>query len=145
MEWLDSIIVIASFIVDLVIIFHRSIFAEISLLFISLRLWRVVRIINSVAQTIRSEVDNKKKHLATSYHEVIEVLLAVSEKKTAVISELSDKKMSKNSDNTLEKFKRIDESYRAILEHCSHPSSLDAVNEMTHHLQDIKEKLQLVS
>lgn len=42
MEWLDTIIVIASFIVDLVIMFQSNVFAEISLLFISLRLWRVV-------------------------------------------------------------------------------------------------------
>ncbi|CAF4434821.1 unnamed protein product, partial [Rotaria sp. Silwood2] len=50
-----------------------------------------------------------------------------------------------NSDNTLEKFERIDKSYREILEHCPHPSSLNAVNEMAHRLQDINENLQLTS
>ncbi|CAF3486684.1 unnamed protein product [Rotaria sp. Silwood1] len=145
MEWLDTIIVIASFVVDLVIIFQSSVFAEISLLFISLRLWRVIRIINSVAQTIRSEDDKKKKHLASSYHELIQILLTISEKKTAVISELGCKTTSGNSDNTLETFETIDKSCRAMLEHCSQPSSMDAINEMTHHLQDILGKLQLIS
>ena len=42
MEWLDAIIVIASFIVDVVSIHHSNVFTEISLLFISLRLWRFV-------------------------------------------------------------------------------------------------------
>ncbi|CAF1068548.1 unnamed protein product [Rotaria sordida] len=64
MEWLDAIVVIASFVLDIVMMYKDNIFAEISLLFISLRLWRLTRIINSVAQTIRSEDETKKKHLA---------------------------------------------------------------------------------
>lgn len=42
MEWLDAIIVIVSFIIDLAIMNKTSLLAEISLLFISIRLWRFV-------------------------------------------------------------------------------------------------------
>jgi hypothetical protein len=42
MEWLDAIIVIVSFIIDLVIMNKTNLIAEISLLFISIRLWRFV-------------------------------------------------------------------------------------------------------
>jgi hypothetical protein len=42
MEWLDAIIVIVSFIIDLSIMHTSNVLAEISLLFISLRLWRFV-------------------------------------------------------------------------------------------------------
>lgn len=48
MEWLDAIIVIVSFVIDasLSIIHTSNVLAEISLLFISLRLWRFVSYLN---------------------------------------------------------------------------------------------------
>lgn len=42
MEWLDAIIVIVSFTIDLVTLFVNSYYAELALLFITLRLWRFV-------------------------------------------------------------------------------------------------------
>ena len=42
MEWLDAIIVIVSFAIDLASMHKSNIFTEMSLLFISLRLWRLV-------------------------------------------------------------------------------------------------------
>lgn len=42
MEWLDALVVIVSFIVDVYFLNNPSAIAEISLLFISFRLWRIV-------------------------------------------------------------------------------------------------------
>ncbi|CAF0943049.1 unnamed protein product [Rotaria sordida] len=47
--------------------------------------------------------------------------------------------------DVLNKFETIDQSCRAILEHCSHSSSLDVVTDMTHRLQHAIETLQLAS
>lgn len=44
MEWLDAIIVIISFIIDIYFLQKPNVIAEISLLFISFRLWRIVSI-----------------------------------------------------------------------------------------------------
>lgn len=44
MEWLDAIIVIVSFIIDVYFLKQPNVIAEISLLFISFRLWRIVSI-----------------------------------------------------------------------------------------------------
>lgn len=46
MEWLDAIIVIVSFIIDIYFLKQPNVIAEISLLFISFRLWRIVSILN---------------------------------------------------------------------------------------------------
>ena len=42
MEWLDAIIVLVSFIIDIYFLKKPNVIAEISLLFISFRLWRIV-------------------------------------------------------------------------------------------------------
>ncbi|CAF1169644.1 unnamed protein product [Rotaria sp. Silwood1] len=62
-----------------------------------------------------------------------------------MISTLGHKMTVEYFDNALNKFETIDQSCRAIFEHCQHPSSLNVVAEMTHHLQDVIEKLQLAS
>ena len=98
-----------------------------------------------VAQTIRSQDEANKKHLTTSYHQVIEVLLTISEKKTLAMSEFRREMTEEKFNTALEKLERIDQSCREINEHCPHPSSFDAVTEIAHHLQDLIEKLGLVS
>ncbi|CAF0984319.1 unnamed protein product [Rotaria sp. Silwood1] len=142
MEWLDAIVVIASFAVDIVTIYKKSIFAEISLLFISLRLWRLTRIINSVAQTIRSEDETKKKNLATSYNKLIELLLTISEKKSLAISDFSRKMAPESNQNIIGEFEAIDQACHNILQDCQHTSSLTIVTEMARRLQDALEKFQ---
>ncbi|CAF4231330.1 unnamed protein product [Rotaria sp. Silwood2] len=144
MEWLDATIVIASFIIDLITMHRDNVFAGIPLLFISLRLWRFIGIINDVAQTIRSQDENKKKHLSTNYHDVIDVLLTISEKKTVMLSEFGHGMTPDNSDNVLKNFETIDESCRTILGHCPHPSSLDSITEMNHHLLGTIGRLRLI-
>ncbi|CAF3571264.1 unnamed protein product [Rotaria sp. Silwood1] len=143
MEWLDATIVMASFVIDLITIRRDNLFAGIPLLFISLRLWRFIGLINDVAQTIRSQDENKKKQLSTNYHEVINVLLAILGKKTVIISELGREMTLENYNDVLKKCETIDESCRTILGNCPHPSSLDSIMEMNHHLLDAIGKLRL--
>lgn len=94
-----------------------------------------------MAQTIQSEEDIKKKHLATNYHKLIEVLFTISEKKTVIISEFGNTLTPENYNDKLEKFEFIDKSQRAALERHPQVSSLNALVGLTHDLQDIVEKL----
>ncbi|CAF1060783.1 unnamed protein product [Adineta steineri] len=145
MEWLDSIIVIASFIIDLWMMHKDNLIAEISLLFIAIRLWRFIRIINSVAQSIRSQDETRKEHLATTYVQVIELLLMISENKTNSTVELRRQMKAESFDDIIEKFTKIDQMCRHIIEHCPHPSSVNTVTGITHHLQEAMEQARLTS
>ena len=100
---------------------------------------------SGVAQTIRSEDETKKKHLATSYHELTELLLSILEKKTTLISELGSDLTTQNFDSTMENLETIDESCRNILHRSPHPSSLRAVIEIVHHLQAAIEKFRFTA
>ncbi|CAF1201389.1 unnamed protein product [Rotaria sordida] len=142
-EWLDAIVVLASFTLDIVLTYKNSMFAEVSLLFISLRLWRLTRIINSVAQTIRSEDAAKKKQLAASYNKLIELLLIVSEKKSFAISNLDREMIPESYHNIIDEFEAIDQCCHTILRGCERTSSVNAVTEMARRLQDATEKFQL--
>ncbi|CAF3935717.1 unnamed protein product [Rotaria sp. Silwood2] len=145
MDWLDAIIVIASFVIDIYFLKKPSVIAEISLLFISFRLWRIIRIINSVAQSIRSQDETAKKNLANTYIQVIELLLNVSTKKTDVASELRHELTRENFDKIIEKFTSIDRSCRTILTHCQKPSSKNAINDIAQNLQETLEQVRLTS
>ena len=50
-----------------------------------------------------------------------------------------------NFDNILDNFEAVDQSCRAALEHCTHPLSVNAINELSHHLQNALEKLRPTS
>ncbi|CAF3348098.1 unnamed protein product [Rotaria socialis] len=102
MEWLDAIVVIAAFAFGLATMHRQDLFAGIPLLFISLRLWRIIEIINSVAQTVQSEEEIRKKHLVDSYHHLIEELLNILEKKTLTISDVGPEMTRETYDETLE-------------------------------------------
>ncbi|UJR25099.1 hypothetical protein I4U23_006460 [Adineta vaga] len=145
MEWLDAIIVIVSFAVDVYFAKRQSALAEISLLFISLRLWRIVRIINSVAQSIRSQDETAKKDLANTYTQIVELLLDVLSKKTEVTKELRQDLTRQNVDNIIENFTTIDQSCHSILTHCPKPSSRNAVIGIAQNLQDALEKVRSTS
>jgi hypothetical protein len=81
--------------------------------------------------------------LATTYFQVVELLLDILQKKTNVTLELRHDMTSENFENVLEYFEEIDESFCKILQHCPHPSSLNAVTDIAHHLQDALEKNRL--
>ncbi|CAF1536199.1 unnamed protein product [Rotaria magnacalcarata] len=130
MEWLDTIVVIATFAIALATMHRQDLFAAIPLLFISLRLWRIIEIINSVAQAIQSQEEIRKKHL---------------KKKTLTISDVGPEMTRETYDQTLEKFETVDQSCRTILEHCPKESSLGSITETSHRLQDAIEDIRLLS
>ncbi|CAF1535710.1 unnamed protein product [Adineta ricciae] len=142
MEWVDAIIVLVSFIVDVYFAEGQNTLAEISLLFISLRLWRIVRIINSVAQSIRSQDETAKKDLANTYTQIVESLLDVLTKKTEVAVEVRQELTRENADKMVEKFTSIDRLCRSILAHCPKPSSRNAVTGIAQNLQDALEEVR---
>ncbi|CAF0990685.1 unnamed protein product [Rotaria sordida] len=145
MEWLDALIVIVSFAIDIYFLKKPSVIAEISLLFISFRLWRIIRIINSVAQSIRSQDESAKKNLANTYLQVIELLLNVSTKKTDVTSELRHELTRENFDKIIEKFTSIDQTCRTVLTQCQKPSSRNAITDIAQGLQETVEQIRLTS
>ncbi|CAF3554190.1 unnamed protein product [Rotaria socialis] len=145
MEWLDAAIVIVSFVVDIYFLQKPNVIAEISLLFISFRLWRIIRIINSVAQSIRAKGETAKKNLADTYLQIIELLLSVSSKKTDVTAELRNDLTRENFEKIIEKFTTIDQSCRSMLVQCQNPSSRDAVTDIAQNLQETLEQIRSTS
>ncbi len=98
-----------------------------------------------MAQSIRSQDETKKEHVASTYIQVIELLLTISEKKTITILELCHEMKSQSFENFIEKFTRIDQQCRYMIEHCPRPSSLNSVTDITHHLQAAIEQVRRAS
>ncbi|CAF1005602.1 unnamed protein product [Didymodactylos carnosus] len=142
MEYLDAAIVFVSLTIDIYFINQNEGIADISLLIISFRLWRIIRIINSVAQSIRSSDENSKKHLAETYLQVAELLLSVSFKKTNVIQEIHNDKTEYNIEEILEKFRQIDILCQHCFTHCPRLSSQHVVTEVAHNLQEAIEQVK---
>ncbi len=80
--------------------------------------------------------------MATTYLQVIELLLDILQRKTNVTLELRHDMTSENFENVLEYFEEIDQSFSKILQNCPHPSSLTSVTDIAHHLQDALQKIQ---
>ncbi|CAF1328977.1 unnamed protein product, partial [Rotaria sordida] len=104
-----------------------------------------IRIINSVAQSIRSQDESAKKNLANTYLQVIELLLNVSTKKTDVTSELRHELTRENFDKIIEKFTSIDQTCRTVLTQCQKPSSRNAITDIAQGLQETVEQIRLTS
>jgi peptide subunit release factor RF-3 len=102
-------------------------------------------VIQGVAQSIRSQDETAKKHLASTYIQVIELLLNVSTKKTEVTSELRQELTVQNFDTIIEKFTSIDTLCHSVLEHCPKPSSRNAVTDIVQTLQEAVEEIRLTS
>ena len=85
--------------------------------------------------TLLFQHEQKKKRLFTSYHELVEIFLTLSERKTAILSECADSIV-------VEKFEVIDHSCRAVLQQCTDSSSLSVIDDLTHDLQNAVEELQ---
>ncbi|CAF1118075.1 unnamed protein product [Adineta ricciae] len=139
MEWLDAIIVIVSFAVDLLLLHKTSMIAEISLLFISIRLWRFIRIVNSVAQSVRSQDETRREHLAATYIQMIELLLKISEQKTNTMSEFCN---DFEFESRIQNYIQIDQQCHLMIEHCSKPSSLNTIHDMIHRLQNAIDQME---
>ncbi|XP_061692090.1 voltage-gated hydrogen channel 1 isoform X2 [Syngnathoides biaculeatus] len=70
-EVFDALVVILSFVLDIVFIFHDDIFDGMGLL-ILLRLWRVARIINGILVSVKTRADQKMHKLKASYDHLVQ-------------------------------------------------------------------------
>lgn len=98
-----------------------------------------------MTQTIESRDEFRKKHLATNYHDLMDTLMDILERKTFLMSELGIEMNRENYDKLLEKFETADQSCRTILQQCPHPSSTDSITDITHQIQNVIEKLRSTS
>jgi hypothetical protein len=102
-------------------------------------------IVKGVAQSVRSKDEQGKKYLISTYIQIIELLLEVSEKKTHVASELRQDFTLGGFDKLLEKFTSVDQSCRTILSHCQAPTSKTIIADMAQNLQETLERIRLSS
>ncbi|KAM9834829.1 voltage-gated hydrogen channel 1 isoform X2 [Syngnathus typhle] len=70
-EVFDALVVMLSFVLDIVFIFHDDVFDGMGLL-ILLRLWRVARIINGILVSVKTRADQKMHKLKGSYDRLVE-------------------------------------------------------------------------
>ncbi|KAM4732975.1 voltage-gated hydrogen channel 1 isoform 1-T2 [Anableps anableps] len=70
-EVFDAVVVVISFVLDIVFIFHEDAFDGVGLL-ILLRLWRVARIVNGILVSVKTRADQKIHKLKESYDHLVE-------------------------------------------------------------------------
>ncbi|XP_026214015.1 voltage-gated hydrogen channel 1 [Anabas testudineus] len=70
-EVFDGLVVVVSFVLDVVFIFHEDAFDGMGLL-ILLRLWRVARIINGILVSVKNRADQKISKLKESYDHLVQ-------------------------------------------------------------------------
>lgn len=86
-EVFDGVVVIVSFILDIVYISHEDAFDGVGLL-ILLRLWRVARIVNGIIVSVKSQAHHK-----------VETLKAANEQLSQQVNELQHQKADTESEN----------------------------------------------
>ncbi|CAI5677337.1 voltage-gated hydrogen channel 1 [Oreochromis aureus] len=85
-EVFDGFVVIVSFILDIVFIFHEDAFDGIGLL-ILLRLWRVARIINGILVSVKTRADQKIHKLKESYDHLVQRVTELQERNDKLAQE----------------------------------------------------------
>ncbi|KAM9377065.1 voltage-gated hydrogen channel 1 isoform 1-T3 [Pholidichthys leucotaenia] len=70
-EVFDGLVVLVSFILDIVFVFHEDAFDGMGLL-ILLRLWRVARIINGILLSVKTRADQRLHKLKESYDHLVQ-------------------------------------------------------------------------
>ncbi|XP_061541067.1 voltage-gated hydrogen channel 1 [Phycodurus eques] len=70
-EVFDAVVVVLSFVLDIVFIFHDDVFDGMGLL-ILLRLWRVARIVNGILVSVKTRADQKMHKLKGSYDHLVQ-------------------------------------------------------------------------
>lgn len=78
-EVFDGLVVIISFVLDIVFIFHEDAFDGIGLL-ILLRLWRVARIINGILVSVKTRAQQKLHKLKESYDHLVQRVTELQER-----------------------------------------------------------------
>lgn len=99
-------------------------------------------IIQGIAQSVRSKDEQTRKHLASTYKQIIELLLNVSTKKTEALSELQQDLTLKNLKEILGKFTSIDQSCRSILPQSQSLTSQNTLSSVAQNLQDTIEQIR---
>ncbi|UJR35134.1 hypothetical protein I4U23_027905 [Adineta vaga] len=122
MEYFDAFIVIVSLIIDLWLLHGEKILlGEQLILILALRLWRFVRIISSVAESIRHGQRKHKERLNHQYLFAVRRLIELLLYKTTY----AEKNQDKDFDSLLEQFRMVDEQCKSSLE------ALDQNQELT--------------
>lgn len=95
-EVFDGLVVVVSFVLDVVFIFHEDAFDGMGLL-ILLRLWRVARIINGILVSVKTRADQQVHKLKESYDHLV-----------ARVTELQERsdKLAQDNQNLLELLKK---------------------------------------
>ncbi|XP_032384195.1 voltage-gated hydrogen channel 1 [Etheostoma spectabile] len=78
-EVFDGLVVVLSFVLDIVFIFHEDQFVGTGLL-ILLRLWRVARIINGIMVSVKNRADHKIHKLKESYDHLVQRVTQLQER-----------------------------------------------------------------
>ncbi|XP_068596221.1 voltage-gated hydrogen channel 1 [Brachionichthys hirsutus] len=89
-EVFDGLVVMVSFILDIVFVFHEDAFDGIGLL-ILLRLWRVARIINGILVSVKTRALQKMHKLKDSYDHLVQRVTELQERSDAL--ELENQKL----------------------------------------------------
>ncbi|XP_040030345.1 voltage-gated hydrogen channel 1 [Gasterosteus aculeatus] len=78
-EMFDGAVVVVSFVLDIVFIFHEDAFDGMGLL-ILLRLWRVARIINGIMVSVKTRADQRIHKLKESYDHLVQRVTELQER-----------------------------------------------------------------
>ncbi|XP_054453520.1 voltage-gated hydrogen channel 1 [Anoplopoma fimbria] len=78
-EMFDGLVVVLSFVLDIVFIFHEDAFDGMGLL-ILLRLWRVARIINGILVSVKTRAHQKIHKLKESYDHLVQRVTELQER-----------------------------------------------------------------
>ncbi|KAM8909955.1 voltage-gated hydrogen channel 1 [Spinachia spinachia] len=85
-EMFDGAVVVVSFVLDIVFIFHEDAFDGMGLL-ILLRLWRVARIINGIMVSVKTRADQRIHKLKESYDHLVQRVTELQERSDKVEQE----------------------------------------------------------
>ncbi|TNN44380.1 Voltage-gated hydrogen channel 1 [Liparis tanakae] len=78
-EVFDGVVVVVSFVLEVVFIFHEDAFDGMGLL-ILLRLWRVARIINGIMVSVKTRADQRIHKLKESYDHLVQRVTELQER-----------------------------------------------------------------
>ncbi|CAF0774739.1 unnamed protein product [Rotaria sordida] len=138
MEYFDAFIVITSLIIDLYFLFKEEKILSKRILIFSIRLWRFVRIISSVAENVRNRQKKHKRRLNKQYLNTIHRLVDLLVHKTNYVE---NNKEYLNS--ILEHFHIIDAQCQSsfdILEQNRELTTSKGIQEFTNKLNELDNK-----
>ncbi|KAM4555913.1 voltage-gated hydrogen channel 1 [Odontesthes bonariensis] len=85
-EVFDGVVVVVSFVLDVVFLFHEDAFDGTGLL-ILLRLWRVARIVNGILVSVKTRADQRIHKLKLSYDHLVQRVTELQKRSDELIQE----------------------------------------------------------